>query len=81
MEDFVKEMLIVGTCCGIAFVFYVMGYDAGHSDTIKEDFKSIEYATLEVRQLENELRMCRIERDVLHRKYNDLMRKIKAMEG
>ena len=81
MEEFLKEMLIVVTCCGIAFVFYVIGYDAGHSDSIKEACESIEYARLELRQLEESIRTSRIENDILRRKYNDLQRKIKAMEG
>ena len=81
MEEFLKEMLIVGTICGIAFVFYVIGYDAGHSDAIKDAWKAIEYARLNLRQLESSIRTSRIENDILRRKYNDLQCKIKAMEG
>ena len=76
-----RELIIFGICFGIAFINFIIGYDIGHSDGIAEACKSIEYATLEVRQLETELRTCRIDRDILRRKYNDLMRKIKAMEG
>lgn len=74
-------MLIVVTCCGIAFVFFVIGYDEGHNDGFVEGTKSLVNASYRMRELENELRTCRIDRDILRRKYNDLMRKIKAMEG
>lgn len=74
-------MLVFLVLFWIALINFVCGYDVGHSDGIREGFRSIENAAFKVRELEAELRTCRIERDILRRKYNDLMRKIKAMEG
>ena len=72
---------MIGVVFVASIIGFIFGYDSGHSDGIAEACESIEYATLEARQLEAELRTCRISRDILCRKYNDLIRKIKAMEG
>lgn len=81
MEDFLEVMLIFGVSAVIAFINFMFGYDAGYSEGSAESSKSLVNASYKMRELENELRKCRIDSAILRRKYNDLMRKIKAMEG
>ena len=76
-----QELLIFGVCFGVAFINYMMGYDAGHDDGFVEGTKELVNAGYKIRELENELQVCRVNSYILRRKYNDLMRKIKAMEG
>ena len=81
MEDFLEVMLLFGVSAAIAFINFMFGYDAGYSDGSAESSESLVNASYKMRVLENEIRMYRIDRDILLRKYNDLQRKIKAMEG
>ena len=81
MEDFLEVMLIFVVSAGIAFINYMMGYDAGYSEGRKESTRSLVNSSYKMRELDNEIRTYRIDRDILRRKYNDLQRKIKAMEG
>ena len=76
-----ESMLIFVVCFAVALINFMIGYDQGKIDGLIEAFESVEYAKRMVRQLEESLRTSRIEKDILLRKYSDLMRKIKAMEG